>query len=185
MCHPKNKGANNMNLKKTNLSETVPARMIQNKIFVIRERKVMFDKDLAELYGVTTSALIQAVKRNINRFPNDFMYQLTRQEFIALISHFVISKRRGGTRKLPFAFTEHGILMLSSVLNSERAIQVNIQIMRTFTKLHELMMEHLDLRQKIEEMEKKYDHQFKVVFRTVKELLKPSQKPKRPIGFML
>jgi len=162
----------------------VPHGIIENKIFLLRGKKVMFDKDLAALYGVTTGALIQAVKRNIQRFPDDFMYQLTKQEFTALISHFVISKGRGGTRQPPYAFTEHGILMLSSVLNSERAVQVNIQIMRTFTKLREMLASHKELREKIEAMEKKYDHQFKIVFQAIKELLEPPPvKPKPTIGF--
>lgn len=143
----------------------------------------MLDKDLAELYGVTTSALVQAVKRNIQRFPNDFMYQLTRQEFMTLKSHFVISKGRGGTRKPPFAFTDYGILMLSSVLNSKRAIQVNIQIMRIFTKLREMLASHQELKQKIEEMEEKYDRQFRAVFQTIKKLIEPPRKPKKQIGF--
>lgn len=143
----------------------------------------MFDKDLAILYGVTTSALIQAVKRNPERFPSDFSYPITRQEFAALKSHFVTSKGRGGTRKLPHAFTEHGILMLSSVLNSPRAIQVNIQIIRAFVKLRELMASHAELRNKIEQMEKKYDYQFKIVFKAIKLLLEPQEKPKRPIAF--
>jgi hypothetical protein len=157
--------------------------IIENKIFLIRGQKTMLDKDLAGLYGVTTSALIQAVKRNIQRFPRDFMCHLTPQEFISLKSHFVISKGRGGTRKLPYAFTEHGILMLSSVLNSEKAVQVNIQIMRTFTKLRELMLVHKDLRIKIEELEKDYDSQFKIIFDTLKQLINPQQKSKNPIGF--
>ncbi len=161
----------------------VPQEIIQNKILFIRGKKVMLDKDLAKLYGVTTGALIQAVKRNIQRFPEDFMYQLTKEEFMALKSHFVISKGRGGTRKLPFAFTEHGILMLSGVLNSERAILVNIEIMRTFTRLREMLAGHLELKQEIKEMEKKYDYQFKVVFDVIKKLLTPPTKPKRSIGF--
>lgn len=112
------------------------------------------------------------------------MYQLTKQGFAALISHFVISKGRGGTRQLPYAFTEHGILMLSSGLNSERAIQVNIQIMRTFTKLREMLASHKELRGKIEAMEKKYDHRFKIVFQAIKELLEPPPpKPKGSIKF--
>ena len=111
------------------------------------------------------------------------MFQLTKQEFIALKSHFVISKGRGGTRKLPFAFTEHGILMLSSALNSKRAVQVNIQIMRTFTQLREMLTNHKELKLKIEALEKKYDSQFKAVFETIKELIEPSQKPKKSIGF--
>ncbi len=172
-----------MTLKKARLPKMVPTGIIQNKIFTIRGKKVMFDKDLAELYGVTTGALIQAVKRNVRRFPDDFMFHLTRQEFTALISHFVISKGRGGTRKLPYAFTDYGILMLSSVLNSERAIQVNIQIMRTFAKLREMLASHKELKRKIEEMEKRYDDQFKVVFRAIRELLEPPQKSRKPIGF--
>ncbi len=165
-------------------TKLIPQEVIQSKIFLVHGQKVMFDKDLAKLYGVTTGALTQAVKRNVGRFPNDFMYQLTKQEFTALISHFVISKGRGGTRQLPYAFTEHGILMLSSVLNSERAVQVNIQIMRTFTQLREMLASNKVLRQKIEEMEKKYDRQFQIVFKAIKELLEPpSPKPKGPIGF--
>jgi len=169
--------------KKIIPTKIILQEIIQNKIFLIRGKKVMLDKDLAELYGVTTSALIQAVKRNIKRFPRDFMYQITRQEVMSLKSHFVISKGRGGTRKLPFAFTEHGILMLSSVLNSERAILVNIEIMRTFTKLRELMAGHKELKHKIDEMEEKYDYQFKVVFEAIKQLLDPPPKSKEPLGF--
>ena len=163
-------------------TELISKAVIQKRIFLIRGKKVMFDKDLAQLYGVTTSALIQAVKRNGTRFPNDFIFQLTKKEFEVLISHFVISKRRGGTRQLPYAFTEHGILMLSSVLNSERAVQVNIQIMRTFTKLRRILVQNADLRKKIEEMEKKYDYQFKIVFEAIKELLEPPKGAKELIG---
>lgn len=163
---------------------TVPQEVIQSKIFLLRNKKVMFDRDLAKLYGVTTGALIQAVKRNIQRFPTDFMYQLTKEEFATLKSHFVISKGRGGTRKLPFAFTDYGILMLSSVLHSERAVLVNIEIMRAFTKLREMLASHRELKRKIEEMENKYDYQFRVVFKAIKKLLAPPrEKPKPPIGF--
>ena len=164
-------------------TKIIPQEIIQNKIFITRGNKVMFDKDLAELYQVSTGALIQAVKRNTRRFPKDFMFQLSKQEFIALKSHFVISKGRGGTRKLPFAFTEHGILMLSSVLNSERAIMVNIEIMRTFTRLRKLLASHKNLKQKIEKLEKKYDIQFQVVFDAIKKLLDPPEKPRAPMGF--
>ncbi|EKD27672.1 MAG: hypothetical protein ACD_79C00642G0001 [uncultured bacterium] len=143
----------------------------------------MLDMDLAELYNVTTGNLNKAVKRNIKRFPNDFMFQLTKQEFKDLIFQFGISKR-GGRRNLPFAFTEQGVAMLSSVLNSERAILVNIQIMRIFTKLREMLASHIDLKRKIESMEKKYDKQFQIVFDAIKELLEPvSKKPKKEIGF--
>lgn len=165
------------------ITHIIPHEVIQNRIFLIRGKKIIFDKDLAELYGTTTGTLLQAVKRNKARFPTDFLFQLTKSEFISLKSHFVISKGRGGTRKLPFAFTEHGILMLSSVLNSEKAILVNIEIMRTFTRLREMLASHKELRQKIEDIEQKYDHQFKVVFEAIKQLLSPPQKSKEPLGF--
>lgn len=142
----------------------------------------MLDRDLAELYGVETKHLTRQVRRNKRRFPSDFLLLLTRQEVANLKRHFGTSSW-GGARKPPFAFTEHGILMLSSVLNSERALQVNIQIMRTFTKLRELMVEHWDLRKKIEGMEKKCDGQFRVVFKAIKQLVQTSQKPRRQIGF--
>jgi len=162
----------------------VPHEVIQNKIFLLRGKKVMFDKDLAELYGVETKHLKRTVKRNAARFPKDFMFELTRRECRALRCHFGTLKRGAHSKYLPYAFTEHGILMLSSVLNSEKAIEVNIQIMRTFTKLRQLMIKHADLRRKIEEIENKYDYQFKIVFKTIKELLvPPPTKPKKPIGF--
>ncbi|HOG24056.1 MAG TPA: ORF6N domain-containing protein [Candidatus Omnitrophota bacterium] len=164
-------------------TKLIPQEIIQSKIFLLRGQKIMFDKDLAKLYGVATKVLNQAVKRNIDRFPSDFMFLLTPQEVTSLRSQFVTSTR-GGLRYQPCAFTEHGILMLSSVLNSKRAIQVNIQIMRAFTKLREMLVSNKELRQKIEEMEKKYDHQFKIVFQTIKELLEPpTPKTKGPIGF--
>ncbi len=143
----------------------------------------MFDKDLAALYDVETRILNRNVLRNSDRFPEDFMFQLSEQEFKNLISQFGTSSW-GGLRKRPRVFTEHGILMLSSVLNSKRAIQVNIQIMRTFTKLKEYILNHKDLQKKIEELERKYDSQFKVVFETIKEIEEPlKQKRKRTIGF--
>ena len=155
---------------------------ILNKIHIIRGQKVMLDRDLAELYGVETRVLNQSVSRNIIRFPADFMFQLDDTEFKNLISQFVISNR-GGTRKLPYAFTEQGVAMLSSVLNSERAIQVNIQIMRAFTMLRQMISSHEDLRKKIEAMERKYDGQFRVVFEAIKELLDIKEKPGKKIGF--
>ncbi len=158
---------------------------IENRILFIRGTKVMLDKDLAALYGVRTKVLNQAVKRNIQRLPIDFMFQLTKDEFENWKSQFVTSKSyRMGLRKIPYAFTEQGVAMLSSVLHSERAIQVNIQIMRTFTKLRQLMATHEGLRKKIEELEKKYDYQFKIVFEAIKQLLEPPrEKPKKQIGF--
>ena len=124
----------------------IPQEHIENRIFFIREQKVMLDRDLAILYDVETKALNQAVKRNVKRFPSDFMFQLTREEATSLRSHFVTLKRGRHSKYAPYAFTEHGILMLSSVLNSQRAIQVNIQIMRTFTKLREMLASHVELR---------------------------------------
>ena len=143
----------------------------------------MLDRDLAELYDVPTRRLNEQVRRNIRRFPKDFMLQLTREEFKILKSQFATSSW-GGTRKLPYAFTEQGVAMLSSVLNSERAILVNIQIMRTFTKLREMLLTHKDLKIKIEAMEKKYDRQFKIVFDAIRQLLEPPPKSAtRVIGF--
>ena len=145
----------------------------------------MIDRDLAFLYEVETKVLNQAVKRNLHRFPEDFMFQLTEEEFKDWKSQIVTSNsERMGLRKKPRAFTEHGILMLSSVLNSAKAIEVNIQIMRTFTKLRELMLVHKDLRTKIEELEKKYDSQFRIVFNAIRRLLDPPvKKNKGPFGF--
>ena len=164
----------------------VPQEIIRNKIFLLRGKKIMFDKDLAALYGVETKYLTRQARRNMDRFPSDFLLSLTRQEVAILKRQFGASSW-GGTRKPPFAFTEHGILMLSSVLNSKRAIRVNIQIMRTFTQLREMLANHKKLRQKIEDLEKKYDSQFQIVFRAIKELLEPPTppppKPKGPIGF--
>ena len=164
----------------------IKEEMIERKILLIRGKKVMLDRDLAFLYGVPTKALKQAVKRHLKRFPEDFMFQLTKEEFRIWRSQFVTSKSDAkGLRWAPYAFTEHGILMLSSVLNSDKAIEVNIQIMRTFTKLRELMLVHKDLRIKIEEMEKKYDTQFKIVFNAIRRLLDPPvKKNKGPMGFL-
>lgn len=172
---------------KTMTTKLIPQEVIQNQIFLLRGQKVMLDKDLAALYGVKPIRLREQVKRNIKRFPYDFMFQLTEKEAAAMVSHFAIPSKKHLGGHLPYAFTEHGILMLSSVLHSERAVEVNIQIMRAFTKLRQLMLKHADLRRKIEEMEKKYDHQFKVVFQAIKELLEPPAlpppKPKGSIGF--
>jgi len=156
---------------------------IEQAIFLIRGQKVMLDVDLAKLYGVTTFNLNKAVKRNLDRFPEDFMFQLNYQEVRNLIFQFGISSW-GGTRKLPRAFTEQGVAMLSSVLKSKRAVQVNIEIMRAFVKLREMLASHKDLALKLAEMEKKYDSQFKVVFDAIRELMTPIElPPKRRIGF--
>jgi len=160
----------------------LPTEIIENKIFLIRGKKVMFDRDLAHLYGVKTEQLTRQVRRNIDRFPENFLIKLTKEEFANLICHFGRSNW-GGTRKPPFAFTEHGILMLSSVLKSNRAIKANIKIMETFIKLREILADSKDLKQKIEQLEEKYDYQFKVVFDVIKKLIDPSEKPKESIGF--
>ena len=152
-------------------STIVPIERIRDCIIVLRGQKVIFDVDLADLYGVKTKVLNQAVTRNIERFPKDFMFRLTRQELINLRSQIVTS-RWGGTRYLPRAFTEQGVAMLSSVLRSKRAVQVNIEIMRAFVKLRELLSSHKDLEKRLNDLEKKYDKQFKVVFQAIRELMK-------------
>ncbi len=162
--------------------EVVPQELIESRIIIIRGKKVMLDKDLAALYGVETFNLNKAVKRNIDRFPEDFMFQLSNEEFKNLIFHFGISSW-GGTRKLPYAFTENGVAMLSSVLNSKRAVTVNIQIMRTFTKIREMLSTHKDLTRRLDELEKKYDAQFKVVFDAIKQMMIPPDTKKKKIGF--
>lgn len=166
----------------------VPAEKIEQKIFLIRSKKVMLDKDLAELYGVTTGNLNKAVKRNTDRFPEDFMFQLNKKEFESLIFHFGTSKkaRKGGTRKLPYAFTEQGVAMLSSVLNSKRAVQINIQIIKTFVRMREMIISNKELRQRLDQMEEKYDKQFRIVFSALRKILTPpteQPEPERQMGF--
>lgn len=169
----------------------IPDEIVLNKIYYIRGQKVMLDKDLAEMYEVDTRRLNEQVKRNIERFPDDFMFQLTENEYISLMSQIATSKSgRGGTRKLPFVFTEHGVLMLSSVLNSSKAIQVNIQIMRIFTKIRQLLIDNTELRLAIEKLEKKTNNNSKnieLVFQYLDELLKKNEENKQmtKIGYKL
>lgn len=173
------------------MSNLVPQEAIEAKIFWIRGKKVMFDFDLAKLYGVPTKRLNEQVKRNSKRFPEDFMFVITEQEYACLRSQFAtsslrcqnVTSKRGGRRYLPYVFTEQGIAMLSSVLNSERAIEVNITIMRAFVKMRRLLATQKGLLRKIGEMEKEYDYQFKVVFEAIRALIKEEEKPKRRIGF--
>ena len=170
---------------KKSKTKIIPTSTVENKILLIRSKKVVLDKDLATLYGITTGNLNKAVSRNIDRFPDDFMYRLTKKELEDLIFHFGTSSW-GGTRKPPRAFTEHGILMLSSVLNSKKAVHVNIQIMRTFVKLREMLSTHIELKRKIEELERKYskhDKHFQIIFKTIQKMLNPTEKPKTKIGF--
>ena len=148
----------------------IPEEMIMSKIYLIRGMKVMLDKDLAELYGVSTGNFNKAVNRNIKRFPDDFMFRLTKKEFDNLIFQIGTSSW-GGTRKWPNAFTEQGVAMLSSVLHSKRAILVNIQIMRAFVSLKRMALTYTELKRKFEIMEKKYDVRFKIVFEALKNFL--------------
>ena len=164
------------------MTENIPAELIAEKIFLVRGKRVMLDRDLSMLYDVETKALKQAVKRNIERFPEDFMFTLSNQEFRNLRSQIVTSSY-GGTRYSPMVFTEQGVAMLSSILKSKRAIEVNIQIMRTFTSLRNMLATHDELREKIEAIEGKYDHQFKIVFDAIKQLVSNNEKPTAKIGF--
>ena len=167
--------------------QIVPPQRIEKSIFLIRGHKVMLDADLAELYQVPTKVLNQAVKRNKDRFPADFMFQLTDAEFTALRSQIVtLDGGRGRHRKyLPHAFTEQGVAMLSSVLQSKRAVSVNIEIMRAFVRLREILTTHKDLANKLATLERKYDAQFKVVFDAIRQLMTPPEPNKRKIGFLL
>lgn len=170
--------------KKISSKKLIPLQTITGCILFIRNQKVILDSDLAELYEVETRILTRAVNRNLDRFPEDFMFQLSDEEFENLRSQFGISSRWGGRRYPPYAFTEQGIAMLSSVLRSKRAVQVNIEIMRTFVKLREILSNHKDLAKKLNNLEKKYDEQFKVVFDAIRQLMKPEDNKKRkPIGF--
>jgi hypothetical protein len=163
----------------------IPEGTIERKIFLARGRKVMLSIHLAELYEVPAKALLQAVKRNIDRFPEDFMFRLTAEEWTSLRSQIVTLEGRGRHPKyLPYAFTEQGVAMLSSVLRSDRAVQVNIAIMRTFVRLRRLLAEHDDLAARLEELEQKYDEQFQVVFDAIRSLMQPPEKPRRSIGFL-
>jgi hypothetical protein len=163
----------------------VPVELIERRIYLIREHKVMLDSELAELYQVPTKVFNQAISRNRNRFPEDFMFQLTLEEDESLRSQIVTSKMgRGGRRYRAFVFTEQGVAMLSSVLNSERAVQVNITIMRAFVRLREMMDSNKELAAKLNALEKKYDSQFAVVFQAIRKLMQPTRGlGSRRIGF--
>ena len=163
----------------------IPVERIQKCICLIRGHKVLLDSDLAELYGVPTKRLNEQVRRNRERFPVDFMFQLTSDEAKRLRSQIATSKEgRGGRRYQPYAFTEQGVAMMSSVLRSRRAIEVNIAIMRTFVKLREILLTNVALRRKIESMERRYDEQFKLVFKVLSEMVMPAHKPKTQIGYL-
>ncbi|MFA5875849.1 MAG: ORF6N domain-containing protein [Candidatus Margulisiibacteriota bacterium] len=168
------------------MADLIPTERIENKIYLIRSQKVMIDRDLADLYGVETYNLNKAVKRNIKRFPLDFMFQLSEEEFKNLIFHFGISSW-GGTRKLPFAFTEQGIAMLSGVLHSNRAIMVNIAIMRAFVNIKRIFASHIEVSRKLKELEgrvNQHDAEIQKIFDAIRKMIEPPEKPKNRIGFI-
>ncbi|MBW2250294.1 MAG: ORF6N domain-containing protein [Deltaproteobacteria bacterium] len=162
----------------------IPVESIVKKIIVLRGEKVLLDRDLAELYEVPTKVLNQAVKRNERRFPSDFMFRLTKQEKKELVTNCDRFRTLKHSSVLPRAFTEQGVAMLSSVLNSDRAIGVNIAIMRAFVKLRVMLASHKDLTRKIAELEKKYDEQFAIVFEAIQHILEEDEKPKKKIGYL-
>lgn len=161
----------------------IPAERIERAILLIRGQKVMIDTDLAALYAVETKQLVRAVKRNIDRFPADFAFQLSAKEFADLRCQTGTSSSWGGRRTAPWAFTEQGVAMLSSVLRSKRAVHVNVQIMRTFVRLRELLTTHAELARRLDDLEKKYDKQFAVVFDAIRQLMAPPKEEPREIGY--
>jgi len=167
----------------TEAEAVVRTERIESCILLIRGHKVMLDADLAGLYGVHTRALTRAVRRNANRFPSDFMFRLNQEEFANLRSQFGTSSQWGGRRYAPYAFTEQGVAMLSSVLRSKRAVLVNVEIMRTFVRLRQMLAAHADLQRRLDELESKYDSKFKVVFEALRQLMEPPDKPTKRIGF--
>lgn len=153
-------------------------------IYIIRGHKVMLDQDLARVYGVTTARLNEQVKRNISRFPPDFMFQLTENEFAFLMSQFATSKKgRGGRRKMPYAFTEHGAVMLASVLNSPVAVNASIAVVKAFVRLREMLATSKELAAKLSELEERYDGQFAVVFDAIRQLMDPPREPRKQVGY--
>ena len=165
------------------MKSIVAMEVVERKILLIRGQKVILDVDLAELYGVTTKVFNQAVKRNIDRFPKDFMLQLTAEEAFTIRSQFVTASKRN-IRYLPYAFTEHGIIMVASILNSQRAIDASVYVVRAFVKLREMISTHKDLARKLGELEKKYDGQFQIVFKAIKQLLSQPEPKEKKIGFI-
>ena len=174
-----------MNDKMSKGKSLIPVECIERSILLIRGHKVILDADLAALYGVETKQLIRAVKRNLPRFPDDFMIQLNEEESENLRFHFGTSSQGGGRRYPPYAFTEQGVAMLSSVLRSKRAVRVNIEIMRAFVRLRQILASNKALAKRLDALERKYDAQFKVVFDAIREMMKPPESQKRPIGFLV
>jgi phage regulator Rha-like protein len=161
----------------------LPIERVEGVILVIRGEKVILDVDLARLYGVTTSRLNEQVRRNRERFPEDFMFQVTAEESAILRSQIATSRSHGGRRYLPYAFTEHGAIMAANVLNSERAVQASVQVVRAFVKLRSMLASNAELARKLAELESKYDRQFKTVFEAIRQLMTPPVKKDKQIGF--
>jgi len=162
----------------------IPLERVEKAILLIRGEKVILDSNLATLYGVSTARLNQQVNRNIKRFPEDFMFRLSRAEFNSLILQNATSKKaRGGRRKLPYAFTEHGAIMAANVLNNKRAVEASVQVVRAFVKLRQMLASNAELAFKLDELERKYNHQFKIVFDAIRELMTPAPTQVKPIGF--
>ena len=176
-------------MKNVKSSSLIPTEIIEQKIFVIREQKVMLDFHLAELYGVETKILNKAVARNVDRFPKDFMFQLNQGEWNSLRFQIGTSKKgRGGRRYLPYVFTEHGAVMLASILNSKNAVNASIYVVRAFVRLREILSTHKEFAQKLKELELKietHDEQILAIFEAINQLLQPPEKIKRPIGFQM
>ncbi|MBU1298905.1 MAG: ORF6N domain-containing protein [Bacteroidetes bacterium] len=168
-------------------SSIIPTERIEQRIFFIRDQRVIIDMDLARIFGIPTFRLNEAVKRNRERFPEDFMFQLTREEFTALTSQIAISKKgRGGRRTLPYTFTEHGAIMAANVLNSPRAVQMSVFVVRAFVRLRQVLATHKELAEKLTELERKFsahDRQIQTIIEAIRQLMTPPEKPKRQIGF--
>ena len=168
----------------TKSPSVIPLERIEEIILLIRGEKVILDSDLARLYGVSTSRFNEQVKRNQRRFPKDFSFRLSKDEWNSLMSHFVTSKvGRGGRRKLPYVFTEHGALMAANVLNSERAVDASVQVVRAFVRLRLMLASNAELARKLDELESKYDRQFQIVFDAIRQLMNPAPAKAKPIGF--
>ena len=164
------------------MTNTIPQDQIEKTILVLRGHRVMLDTDLARIYGVTTKRLNEQVRRNLDRFPDDFMFQLDEVEFVTLRLKFTTANTYGGRRTKPFVFTEHGALMLASILNSPVAVGASIQVVRAFINLRKILASHVELAKKLDVLERKYDHQFKVVFDAIRELTLIPEQPRKRIG---
>lgn len=165
------------------MKSLIPIEYVERRIFLLRDQRVMLDVDLAQIYGVTAKRLREQLRRNLQRFPDDFMFHLKKNELLEVAANCGDLSRLKYSPTLPYAFSEHGAIMLASVLNSKIAVKASVQVVRAFVKLRELMSSHKDIVRKINSMEKKYDHQFKAVFDAIRQLMEPTKKKQRPIGF--